>query len=121
MRIDEMLGLLRQRWGSSSFRLFELELLFWVVVVLLTLALVRYQPVLFEKAEIWLESNLRVTRTGSSGLNTQRRRIFASARTNGSLQLSRATVHGGQHGPPGSPAVQRRSASRHHHRSQNHR
>jgi|HubBroStandDraft_6_1064221.scaffolds.fasta_scaffold55863_2 hypothetical protein len=54
MRIDETLGLLRQRWGSSSFRLFELELLFWVVVVLLTLALVRYRPLLLEKAELWL-------------------------------------------------------------------
>ena len=62
MRIDEMLGLLRQRWGSSSFRLFELELLFWVVVVLLTLALVRYQPVLFEKAEIWLRETSQHTR-----------------------------------------------------------
>jgi hypothetical protein len=62
MRIDEMLGLLRQRWGSSSFRLFELELLFWVVVVLLTLVLVRYRPGLLVKAEAWLRATSQHTR-----------------------------------------------------------
>ena len=50
MRHDEMLGLLpRLAYGmenSPGLRLFALELLFWLVVILLTLALVRYRPAL---------------------------------------------------------------------------
>jgi len=56
MRSDEMLGLLpRLMYGieeSPGLRLFELELLFWAVVILLTLLLVRYRPMLLEKAEV---------------------------------------------------------------------
>jgi hypothetical protein len=57
MRFDEMLGLWTRPWkvqGSPSLRLFELELLFWVLILLFTLALVRYRPALLEKAELWL-------------------------------------------------------------------
>jgi hypothetical protein len=60
MRHDEMLGLLpRLAYGmenSPGLRLFALELLFWLVVILLTLALVRYRPALLEKAENSLRS-----------------------------------------------------------------
>ena len=55
MRHDEMLGLLpRLMYGiedSPGLRLFGLELLFWAIVILFTIALVRYRPMLLEKAE----------------------------------------------------------------------
>ncbi len=57
MRYDEMLGLLPRLWdveNSPGLRLFGLELLFWAIVILFAVALVRYRPVLLEKAEIRL-------------------------------------------------------------------
>jgi hypothetical protein len=58
MRFDEMLGLLPRlmylEGDSPGIRLFELEVLFWAVVILLTLVLVRYRPSLLEKAEVRL-------------------------------------------------------------------
>lgn len=58
MRSEEILGPLsaihfvdKERIGVN---LFILELLFWVVVILLTLALVRYRPAFLEKAEACL-------------------------------------------------------------------
>jgi hypothetical protein len=58
MRFDEMLGLLPRltylEGDSPGIRLFELELLFWAVVIVLTLALVRFRPSLLEKAEVRL-------------------------------------------------------------------
>ena len=58
MRHDEMLGLLpRLKYGidnSPGLRLFGMELLFWAIVILFTIALVRYRPILLEKAEIRL-------------------------------------------------------------------
>jgi len=56
MRSDEMLGLLpRPMYGieeSPGLRLLELEVLFWAIVILLTILLVRHRPMLLEKAEI---------------------------------------------------------------------
>jgi hypothetical protein len=57
MRYDEILGLLPRLRGignDSGLRLFGLELLFWAVVVLLTVAMVRTRPIWIEKAEIRL-------------------------------------------------------------------
>lgn len=58
MRSDEMLGLLpRLMYGtedSPGLRLFGLELLFWAIVILFTIVLVRFRPVLLEKAETQL-------------------------------------------------------------------
>jgi hypothetical protein len=58
MRHDEILGLLpRLLYGtenSPGLTLFGLELLFWLVVILLSVALVRYRPRLIENAEIRL-------------------------------------------------------------------
>ncbi len=55
MRHDEMLGLLpRLAYGmehSPGLRLFALEALFWLAVILLTLALLRFRPAFLEKAE----------------------------------------------------------------------
>jgi hypothetical protein len=55
---NELLGLLpRLGYGMAQtpgVRLLVLELLFWAIVILLTVALVRFRPVLLEKAEIWL-------------------------------------------------------------------
>jgi hypothetical protein len=57
MRYDEILGLLPRLKGIGNYsglRLFGLELLFWAIVVILTLALVRFRPALLEKAEVKL-------------------------------------------------------------------
>lgn len=66
MRHDEMLGLLpRLAYGmenSPGLRLFALELLFWAIVILLTIALVRFRPALLEKAENWLRSTSQHTK-----------------------------------------------------------
>jgi len=58
MRPDEMLGLLPRLLyaadDNSGLRLFGLELLFWAVVILFTIALVRYRPMLLERVEFRL-------------------------------------------------------------------
>ena len=56
MRYDEFLGLVPRLngIGNGTGLPFGLELLFWVIVLLLTVALVRYRPVLLENAEIRL-------------------------------------------------------------------
>ena len=55
MRHDEILGLLpRLNYtldGRPDLQLLLLELLFWAVVIVLTIALVRFRPVVLEKAE----------------------------------------------------------------------
>jgi hypothetical protein len=55
MGFEEFLGVLPRFQdgiqGNPGWSTFGLELLFWVVVVLLTVALVRFQPALLEKAE----------------------------------------------------------------------
>ncbi len=55
MRHDEMLGLLpRLKYGmdnSPGLWLFLFELIFWAIVILLTIALVRYRPALLERVE----------------------------------------------------------------------
>src|SRR5579863_6380054 len=63
MRSDEILGLLPQLdWDSKPGQwMFLFELLFWVMVVLLTLALIHYRPRLAEKAEAWLRAVSRHT------------------------------------------------------------
>jgi hypothetical protein len=56
MRYDEFLGLVPRLKGieNSAGGPFGLELLFWAIVILFTIALVRYRPILFEKAEVRL-------------------------------------------------------------------
>jgi hypothetical protein len=56
MRYDEMLGLVPRLRGAETITgvRFGVELLFWAVVILLTIALARYRPVILEKAEIRL-------------------------------------------------------------------
>jgi hypothetical protein len=58
MRHDEILGLLPHLNYSSDYSpgllLFGLELLFWAIVAVFTIALVRYRPMPLEKAENWL-------------------------------------------------------------------
>jgi len=56
MRYDEVLGLVPRLRGieNSAGGPFGLELLFWAIVILFTLFLVRYRPTLLEKAEIRL-------------------------------------------------------------------
>lgn len=55
MRFDEILGLLpRMKFAlndGSGLRLFSMELGYWAVVILLTLAFVRFRPALLDKAE----------------------------------------------------------------------
>ena len=55
MRFDEILGLLpRMSYkvdDGTGLRLFELELLFWAAIILLTVLLVRLRPAVMEKAE----------------------------------------------------------------------
>jgi hypothetical protein len=58
MRPDEMLGLLPRLLyaadDNSGLRLFGLELLLWAVVILFTIVLVRYRPMLLERVEVRL-------------------------------------------------------------------
>jgi len=56
MRYDEMRGLVPRLngIGNRAGLSFGFELLFWAIVLLLTVALVRYRPVLLENAEIRL-------------------------------------------------------------------
>lgn len=66
MRHEEILGLIpRLRWGtndSPGLCLLLLELLFWVLVICLTAALVRFRPVVLETAELRFRSIARHTR-----------------------------------------------------------
>ena len=58
MRHDEILGLLpRLQYGrgtSIGLWLFLLELLFWTIVALATIVLIRFRPILFQRAEDYL-------------------------------------------------------------------
>lgn len=67
MRHEEILGLLpRLDWGSDASPgkwMLMLELLFWVIVVLVTLALLRYRPTLFATLESYVRRVSRHTRT----------------------------------------------------------
>lgn len=66
MRTDEILGLLpRLNYGiegSPDLRLLVLELLFWAAVILLAIALVRFRPVVLERAESRLRAFSQRTR-----------------------------------------------------------
>jgi len=66
MRPEELLGLLPNLYygpeHSPGFVLFFYELLFWIVVVLLTFGLIRFRPALLEKAELRLANISRHTR-----------------------------------------------------------
>ena len=66
MRHDEILGLLpRLEYGIDGrpdLRLLLLELLFWAVVILVTIALVRFRPVVLERAESCLHALSQHTR-----------------------------------------------------------
>lgn len=63
MRPDEILGLLPElNWDNHpNQQLFVWELLFWAVIVLLTIALIRYRPALAERAEDRLRAMSRHT------------------------------------------------------------
>jgi len=71
MRHDEILGLLPAlNYGINDrpdLRLLVLELLFWTVVVLFTIALVRFRPVLLERAESRLRAFSQRTRFWLAG------------------------------------------------------
>jgi hypothetical protein len=71
MRHDEILGLLPAlNYGiddSPNLRLLLLELLFWAVVILLTIALVRFRPIFLEKIESRLRAFSQHTRFWLAG------------------------------------------------------
>ncbi len=66
MRPEEILGLLPHLYYGSDhspgFLLFFYELLFWIIVVVLTFGLIRLRPALLEKAELRLADISRHTR-----------------------------------------------------------